>query len=435
MTDWTIILRSMRARLFSTVTTVVMVAVAVGLMLVLLMMKDSGRKAFERGTGDMHLLVSADSSPLASVLNGVFYANPPPRPISWAQYQQLARGLPLDYAVPVQFGDSYRGMPVLATTPEFFGKFKPYADTPWVLASGRFFERPFEVVVGSRAASQSGLRVGDSIFLTHGVPRSELAGDGPAPHVHTDFRYEVVGVLGPTGGSHDRALFTDLTSTWIIHAHDERKLADPAVQTTTEADLTDAHRKITGVYVRLASREGALGSGYMQTAFDRIRRRDSTLVSDPNLIVAQPRAEIDRLLGIVSNVDQVRVAMAAVVMAASAISIMLALYNSMEQRRRQIAILRVLGCSRPRIFGLVVTEATLLGLAGAAVGLVASLGGARIVAEIMKQRLGLHIDPALSPQTAYLVAAATVALAALAGVVPAVLAYRTPVARNLRPLA
>ncbi|HBS29114.1 MAG TPA: hypothetical protein DEB06_06605, partial [Phycisphaerales bacterium] len=89
LTDFTIIQRSITARAFSSATTVLMVGVAVGLMLVLLSMRDSGERAFERGAGNMHLLVSRDSSPMVSVLNGVFYANAPARPIAWRELLRL----------------------------------------------------------------------------------------------------------------------------------------------------------------------------------------------------------------------------------------------------------------------------------------------------------------------------------------------------------
>src|SRR5688572_26831359 len=104
MTDLTIVRRSLAARLFSTATTALTVAVAVSLMLVLLSMRDTGRRAFERGSGNMHLLVSADVSPLVSVLNGVFYANAPSRPLTWTQHQRIAADPRLEYAIPVQQG-------------------------------------------------------------------------------------------------------------------------------------------------------------------------------------------------------------------------------------------------------------------------------------------------------------------------------------------
>lgn len=450
MTDWTIILRSLRARLFSTITTIITVAVAVALMLVLLMMRDSGRRAFVRGTGNMHLLVSNDASPLVSILNGIFYANPPRRPIPWTQYNEIAAKFPLDFAIPTQLGDSYQGNPVLATTPEFFSKFQPVPKEPWKLTQGKFFDTEWQVVLGARAAAATGLKLGDQIALTHGSGGSREAGaakDAPPGHVHSEFKYTVVGILEPTGSAHDRALFTNLNSTWIIHAfdrreraeheHDAEQSAEPGhkeeahdeheVPPMTVADITDEDRKITGVYLRLITRDGSDSPANLPQIFDMLRR-------DPTITVAQPSEEISRLMAIVGNIDQILVGMAGVVMASSGIAIMLALYNSMDQRRRQIAVLRVLGASQSRIFGLVLTESALVGLLGAVVGLVTSLLGVRIVTAIMRDRLGLVIEPLLTPEAAVIVIAATVALGVLAGLIPALMAYRTPVAKNLKPI-
>jgi putative ABC transport system permease protein len=423
LTDFTIIRRSMTARLFSTVTTAITVAVAVALMLVLISMRRAGEQAFERGSGNMHLLVSRDSSPLVSVLNGVFYANAPARPISWLEYQRITEPLPLEFAVPVQLGDSYRGLPVLATTEEFFTAFKPDAREPFRLESGRFFEKELEVVVGARAARVTGLRLGDTIYVTHGVGR---AGQGAA-HIHKEFPFRVVGVLRPTGSSHDRALFVNLDSSWLMHAYDRMLMEDSRAPIPTLADLDEQDRLITGIYMRVLTRPGQEASAVLPQVF-RMLRADATITA------ASPTDQIRQLFTIVSNIDQVFIAMAAVVMVSSGIAIMLALYNSMEQRRRQVAVLRVLGSSRGRIFGLVVTESAVLGLLGALSGTLLAVAGGFVVAGVMRERLGLVIDPTLPPDAVLIVVVATVGLASLAGVVPAVMAYRTPVARNLRPI-
>src|ERR1043165_6112718 len=170
MTDFTIIRRSMAARMFSTVTTIVTVAVAVALMLVLLSMHDSGKKAFERGGGNMHMLVSADTDPMGAILNGVFYARAPRNYIPWARYQQLASSYPLDYAIPTQQGDSFKGFPVLGTSEEFFSKFSPDPKgVPWKFKQGRPFSADFEAVIGPEVERATGLKLGDKIVLTHGT--------------------------------------------------------------------------------------------------------------------------------------------------------------------------------------------------------------------------------------------------------------------------
>jgi putative ABC transport system permease protein len=446
MTDWTIIRRSMTARMFSTVTTVVTVAVAVAMMLVLLSMRDAGEQAFSRGGGNMHLLVSADADPLSGVLNGIFYARPPRRPITWAKFLELSSWVPWQdpersgqvqdgFLIPIQQGDSFRGFPVLATTEAFFSRFVPVPGGAWALKEGAFFKGDFEVVLGSAAARATGLRLGDQIVLTHGTPASGASGE--SPHEHTQFKFKVVGLLAPTGTNHDRGVFTSIQSAWILHAHDRIERAEGAEhgdhapdheeKPTTAADLIDEDRKITGIYLRLVTAPGSNTSAAQPQVFDRLRK-------DPAITVAQPKQEIDKLFSIVGNINQILVAMAGVVMVSSGIAIMLALYNSMEQRRRQIAVLRVLGCSRPRIFGLVLTESAMLGVFGAVSGIIVAVLGGLIVAAIMKHRLGLIVDPALSRSWVLAVAVGTVALAAAAGVVPAVMAYRTPVAKNLRPL-
>lgn len=430
ITDLTIVRRSMKVRLFSTVTTILMVGVAVALMLTLLALKDATRNAFSRGTGNMHLLVSADSSPLVSVLNGVFYANPPARPIEWTKYGQLVRSAPWEFFIPVQQGDSYLGFPVLASSAEFFSKFEPNDKEPWSFVEGRAFDKAFEVVLGSTVAKSSGLKLGDSIFLTHGIASSRQLGAPNAmqPHVHTDFKYTIVGILAPTGSAHDRALFTDLDSTWIIHAHDRRKRDAADTQTTTIEDLTDADRKITGVFARVATRPGSDVSAAIPSTAYRLR-------ADPTITVAMPKTEIDRLFSIVSNIDKVFIAMAVVVIVSSGISITLALYNSMEQRRRQIAVLRVLGSSRTRILRLILAESALLGILGCILGLAVSLIGGQAGAATLKAQLGIFLDPTLPLRPTGLVLGGTTLLAMLAGIIPAIMAYRTPVAKNLKPIA
>ncbi|MDX2132813.1 MAG: ABC transporter permease [Planctomycetota bacterium] len=440
MTDWTIVARSLRVRLFSTCTTVLIVALGVALMVVLLTLRDAGRSSFERGTGNVHLLVSRDASPLASVLNGLFYASSPPRPLRMAEYEKIASLPPVEWAIPVQLGDSYRGAyPVLATTPEFFAKFQPAQGAAWRFADGRAFAKDFEVVVGASAARATGLRLGDSVVLTHGTGGSRAGG-----HVHDEFAYAVVGVLEPTGTIHDRALFTNLQSSWLIHAFDRLERAgghddhdheghDHAGMPIGEEDLTDADRLITNIYLRVLTRPGSDVSASVPVVMETIRR-DPAFVASP-LTVAGPLQEIRRLMAIVGNIDQILVAMAAAVMIVSSVGILLALYNSMEQRRRQIAILRVLGASAGRIFSLVMTESAIIGLCGALLGLALGYAGSHLTAGVMRARLGLVIEPALPLNVPATILLMTLGLACLAGLVPAVVAYRTGVAKNLRPAA
>jgi putative ABC transport system permease protein len=142
---------------------------------------------------------------------------------------------------------------------------------------------------------------------------------------------------------------------------------------------------------------------------------------------------VGNLFSIVSNIDQVLLAMAIAVMLSSGVSILLALYNSMEQRRKQIAVLRVLGASRSRVFSMVLTESAVIGLLGGALGIALSILGGVIVTNVLAQRVGIVIEPALPIDGYLMIVLASVALSCVAGVLPAIVAYRTSVVRALRP--
>lgn len=428
-----IVRRSMASRRFSTITTIAMVAISVALMLTLLSMRDAAKASFQRGSGNMHLLVSGDSSRLVAVLNAIFHAGAPDRPLPWTQILRMQADPRLAYVIPIQQGDSYKGLPVLATTTDFFTQFSPDPDfvppppedaddawrRAWPFRDGRPFAEPFEVVVGAEAARLTGLQLGDTIGLTHG--RAE------GGHQHDAFAFQVVGLLGPTGSAHDRAVFVDLRASWLIHAAERREAAGADTAGLGPDDISTADRQVTGAYLRGVTRAGSSVSAMLPQVASDLRR-------NPNLTVAEPRQEIANLFRIVANIDRILIAMAAVVMLASGASIMLALYNSMEQRRRQTATLRVLGASAGRIGRLALIEAALLGAAGAIAGIALSAVGSILVAQGLEARLGVIIGAQVQPVWAIVVGLGAVGIAAIGGIAPAVLAYRTGVANNLRPL-
>ena len=423
MTDLTIVRRSLAGRWFATVTTVFTVGIAVGLLLVLVAMRSAGEQAFARGTGNMHLIVSADSSPLNSVLNTVFYAGAPSRSIPFARYESLRSDPRIEWALPVVQGDSYKGFPTVATDPSYFEKFKPAQETAWSFAAGGPFSTQQQIVLGADVAAKTRLRIGDTITVKHGT-------DDHAGHDHGDFPFTVVGILHRTSTSHDRAIFMNLDSAWLIHAHDLRedavKKGRPFVEPTA-ANLTADEKPVTGVYIRLRSRPGSDTPPTLATVFDELRR-------DTAITVAQPAVQIRGLFQVVSGIDRIIFALALAVLVSTAVTIMLVLYQAMELRRRQVAVLRVLGASRPRVFMLALTEAAVIGLAASILGIALAYIGAHFVAFALHRQLGLTITPSLDPRWIFSIAAGATALACLAGIVPAAAAYRTDVLKNLRPL-
>ena len=419
MSDLAIVLRSLQTRLFQTLVTAATVAIGVGLLLTLLSMRESGRDVFKRGSGNVDLLVTAEPGPLVSVLNGLFYAGAPANPIPWSRFVELRDGYPWQWAIPMQQGDNYRGYPVLATTSDFLTRYEPEPGVPWRMSEGRVFESPFEVVVGAEVARATRLGLGDRLTVTHGSGGSRE----DHGHSHDEYDYTVVGILEPSGSAHDRALFSDLDSSWVLHAFDRHEREGRHVHVGVD-DLEEVDRAITGILLKVPSRGGT--SAALPQQFVRLQREGFT--------VAQPAQEIGRLLAIVGNIDGLLVAMAIAVLLASGVGIMLALYSSMDLRRRQVAILRVLGASAGRVFSIVLTESALIGLGGALLGVGLAAAGSAIVASTLVERLGLVVPWSLDARLALIVVLGTTLLASLAGLLPAMLAYRTHVADHLKPI-
>jgi putative ABC transport system permease protein len=422
MTDLQIVTRSLAVRAVSTGLTALSVAVAVGLVLVLLTTRDASREAFQRGTGNMHILASGDANQMGSVLNSVFYTSIPQRVVPFETWQRVRTHPLVEWALGTVQGDNYKGWPTMGVEPEFFELFQPVDGRALALRAGSFM-RPGEagvmdVVVGAAAARGTGLKLGDELSITHGAT--------PEGHVHDEFKFKVVGLLEATGTPHDRAIFVSAMSKWLVHADDQRQAnaaragAKEHVEPTPE-NLTPAEKPVTAIYVR-AKRPAT------------IAQLVGVLRNDLGLTAAFPSVEVASLFRIVGRVDQVLLGIALVVALSSGISILLAMYNSMSQRRRQVAILRVLGASPARVFGLVMTEAALVGILGAAAGVVVAIVGAAGVARAVEAQTGVTISPTLDPANVLMVFSGSVLLAAGAGLLPALMAYRTSVVANLRPL-
>ena len=458
MSDFHIIIRSLKSRPTSTFITVALVATSVGLLLTLLTLKSAGRNSFQRGMGNAHLIVSGDASPLVAVLNGLFHLNAPRLSMPMSTVDEIRESFPWEWAIPTQLGDSFQGFPVLASTPEYLQEFSPSHSSPFVLSEGEFPIGPLEVAFGSEVARSTGLSVGDRIHLTHGAPGSsepiirietgptlpgiddeeftdDFAGPAPpqieihtelAPHVHDEFAFEITGVLEPTGTHHDRIIHAQLEGAWLVHALDRRELQGRPPPVGVE-DLEAGDRLVTGLLLRTPSRPGRNSSAVIQQMFDQLRR-------NPSFTVANPSVQVDRLFAIVSGVDVIFIAMGSAVLIFSGFAVLLAMWNSMEMRRRQIAILRVLGASRLRILGLVIGESSLMGIAGSICGLCISVAGVHIASAVLESRTGVVINPELDLKSIILTVAATISVAVIAGLAPAILAYRTQVADHLRPL-
>jgi len=395
VTPVTVVWRYLQGRFVTSVLTVVSVALGVSLVIASVLLTRGIKEAFIAGATDYNLIVGAKGSPTQLVLNVIFRMDAPTPNIPLSTYENLRSDPRVEVAVPVAMGDAYQGFRYVATTEAYFAPFSWRRHVP-ALLTGRLFrneapERPdYEAVLGADAARRTGLKPEDRFY-----EGEEMAA----------YPLRVVGVLRPAGTADDRAIFISLASYWEMNEISRKAMIKP----------------LTAVLVRpkRLSDLPALHRGWNV---------------GPDLQAALPSAillNVFNLLGLVEDVLAVVLAVVAVVVG---LYLFVTMYNATLERRREIATMRALGARRATVLGIVLLESCAIAALGGLAGIlgghgVAALGGSLLVARGGPVAQGLAFS-ALQPVTF----GAVVALGALAGLLPAVLAYRTEVAENLAPL-
>jgi putative ABC transport system permease protein len=396
MTELGVALRFLRGRRLASLLTALSVALAVALVVASVVLAGGVRTAFVEGTTDYNLIVGAKGSAAQLVMSVVFRLDTPLPNIRMSTYEGLREDRRLEVAVPVALGDAYQGFRYVATTSAYFAP-APWRRTTLSVASGRWFrddpagQPSHEAVLGAEAARRTGLRLGDRFY----------EGEEMAAHPLT-----VVGVLGPARGADDRAIFVSLASYWdmneIARATSDKPLTAVLVRPRRMSDLPGLHRQLN-----LA---------------------DDTQAAFPSVVLLT----IFNLLDVAEDVMALILALVAVV---SVLGLAVSMYRATWERRREIATLRALGAGPRAILRIVVLECGLLATAGAVAGVIGGEALAYAGASVLAGRLGVVADPLALGWPPFAVLGATMLVGTLAGILPALTAYRLDVAENLAPVS
>ncbi|HEY6166599.1 MAG TPA: FtsX-like permease family protein, partial [Verrucomicrobiae bacterium] len=359
MTLLRIVLKSLRQHALSTSVTAASIALAGGLLMAVWAVKEESNKTFTGVTGGFDAVLGARSAQLQLVLNSVFHLEASPGNLANADYLDIKNDPRVAQAVPIAVGDNYRGFRLVGTALEMLTqveyapgkKFRP-------VPPGRVFDPNLrEAVLGSFAAKRIGLKYGDKFQPYHG-----LIFDEKNRHTET---YVVVGVLEPSNTPADRVIWIPLAGLQSMAGHDPKSATD-----------------VSAVLVKLRS---PIAGRQLEQLYNKQGNR---------LTFAWPIAQIiATLLDKVSWVDKVLALVAYLVALVATASVLASIYNSMNERRREIAILRALGAHRMTIFGSVILESasiSALGMAGAFVTYGAIVAG---VAAVIRAQTGVVLNP------------------------------------------
>jgi putative ABC transport system permease protein len=326
----------LRARNMSTVLNVVLLAFAVAAITMLVLTSEQLEERMYFDARGIDLVAGAKGSPLQTILSSVYQLDQPVAGIPWSAAQAIAARPGVKKAIPIAAVDNYHGLPLVGATADYLAHYRAR------LRAGQWWQAPLDALVGSEAAARAGLRVGSTFRAVHG------AGESPGA-VH-DGAYRVVGVLWPNGTVLDRIIVTDIANVWSQHA-DTGESEDGLVR---EPPI-DAGREISALLIQTTSAEAA-------AALAR------ELNSGEQFQAISPGAETARLFEVLVVGMQLLRGFAIVLVIAAGLSVFIALYSALNERRYDLAIMRALGASPRRLMVLLLFEGTLLAAIGTVFG-------------------------------------------------------------------
>jgi putative ABC transport system permease protein len=402
--------------MLSSLLAIISIALGISLLVGVLSLREQTYHNFTRVGLGVDAILGPKGSPLQIVLNGLYHLEDMPGKVKWTYYENVAEHPLVEQAIPFCVGHSYGGFRVNAIDGRFFSELE-YEDGRKFSFSrsdggaGRPFSAPKEAVAGAEAARELGIQLGDQFNPVCGINE-----DDP---VHVNDFITFVGIMAPTGTPYDRAVYIPLLTFYGLEGH-------PAE--TARMQEMQEYREISGAYLRIKRiRSGIIHPGIQDLKFEINQGEDAQFVV--------PNEVLPRLFKIIGWVDRVLAAIAALVTVMAAAFLFVSLYNALQQRRRDIALMRSLGAHRRTVFGLVIAEALCITLVATVAGVLAGHALVGIGAHFIRVETGVRLSGLYFSSSEVWIVPAALLLGALTGLVPALQAYSVNVVKNLSPIA
>ncbi len=428
MSLWNIAWRSIEQRGLASALTALSIALGVSLVVTVLVVHEVVDRSFRRGAQGYNLVVGANKgSSLELVLSTVYHLGGPVENLPYAFLHKLVDGQfadDVETAIPVCVGDNFQGFRVVGTVPEMFTKLQYQEGQAYQFAEGKNFSLNGhdEVVLGAEVARKTGCKVGDTVQTEHGLEHA--GGEGVK---HEPLR--VVGVLARTDTPIDRGLYMSIEGFHHLkgHSHEPAHAAAAHEHGTHDAGHHD-HDQAAPADDGARQVSAILVNAKPWKVLNLARR----INQEPGAQAAIPTREIADLFDrVVGNLQLLLLLRAVMVVVVAGIGMLVSIYNSMRDRRREIAIMRALGARRRTVMLIVLWESILLALGGGAVGVLLGHGLVGLLGPAIQEQVGVTIDALRLQWVELSLVPGLLLLAVVIGYLPAVMAYRTDVARSL----
>ena len=417
----------------NTALSIILLTASVAIITLLILLEEQFEKKFSDNIDGIDIVLGAQGSPLQLILSSVYQVDAPTGNIDYTEAKKWMKHPFVESAIPLAFGDNYRGFRIVGTTPEYLTKYGA------ALKEGKVFVNNFDVVLGSAIAQKMNMKVGDKFFGSHG--------DAAEGEVHDHQAYTVTGIATPTGKVVDNLILCNIQSVWAMHDHEHEEGAEAEEHDHDHEAAADAHdhedhdhnhaekahdheheenaviseegKEITAVLVKFRSKMGIV-------TWPRI------IAQNTKMQAASPAIEINRLFALFGiGLDALRY-LAIGIMIISGISIFIALYNTLKERKYEFALLRVNGASRLQLLSLVLIESLLLCVTGFIFGTIVGRVALLFISGSSEDEFKMSFNPFqfVWEKEGYLFLL-TIFVGILAAVIPAVKAYSLNISKTL----
>ncbi|MGV3557341.1 ABC transporter permease [Larkinella arboricola] len=376
----------------------------------LLLLNKQLDEQFSRNVKGIDMVLGAKGSPLQLILSSIYQIDAPTGNIPLEEAERLTRNPMIKTAIPLSMGDSYQTFRIVGTDKKYVDHFEA------TVGQGTLFQKELEATIGARVAEVTGLKIGDTFSGSHG-----LDGEGEE---HGQAQYKVVGIFNPSNTVIDQLILTPLSSVWAIHAHHDEHESESVEDLEEDHDHEHDHeheaeeaREITSMLIKFRNPMGMM-----------IARG---INNNSKLQAALPSIEINRLFSLLGiGVDTLR-GLAVAIMLIAGISVFVSLYNSLKERRYEMALMLSMGAGRTQLFGMLLLEGLVLSLIGFVLGLILSRIGLLLFSMQAEQNFHYSLnDISILPEE-WLVLGVAVLIGILAAALPALGVYRMNISRTL----
>ena len=404
----------LKAKPLNTVLNIVLLALGIAVITVLLLFNKQLEEKISSNAKGIDLVVGAKGSPLQLILCNIFHIDFPTGNINLKEAEQVSQSRLIKRAVPLALGDSYQSYRIVGTTNEYCSLYHLQ------LAQGEWWKDELETTVGINVATGLKLRIGDTFQSTHGLVEG---GSG-----HEEQKFVVKGILQRTNSVVDNLILTSVETVWHVHEHSE---ADTAQEENMRHDSSfvasrliptheagDSTKEVTSLLIQYRSPMAAI-------------QLPRAINGQSKLQAASPAFETARLFSILGVGVEILMGFAYVLIFISALSVFIALYNSLKERRYDLAIMRSMGASRVKLFVTILLEGITLTLLGSIAGLVLGHTILVILGSTVEETQKAGITGLVFYNSEWIILAGSLFLGVLCALIPAIQAYRTDISKVL----